>query len=550
MPDRSKNPLIVQSDLSVFLETAASRVESARDLLGKIAEIERAPEHVHTYRITLLSLWNAAAMGVDPDVILGGLEDLSKYPVPDSVRTQIEEWMGRYGLLSLERDRGEMLRLVSRDADLLAEIATNKKIAPFLLSTSSKDGILVDGRYRGQVKMECVRAGWPVEDRVGYRDGADLAIPLRMTRRNGETWSLRSYQTESVASWRAAGAGVVALPCGSGKTIVGIAAMSEMGKKTLILSANTVAARQWRDEILDKTDLPAESIGEYSGERKEIRPVTIATYQILTHGAKAKGISPHMVLFDKEDWGLIIYDEVHLLPAPVFRLTAEIQSRRRLGLTATLVREDRLEWDCFALIGPKRYDVPWRELERKGWIAEAECVEIRVGLPADRRGGYAAATDREKIRIAATNPAKIDLVRSLLKEHEGRPSLVIGQYLDQLDQLVEAFGFPLITGKTPNRQREELYAAFRAGEIKTLIVSKVANFAIDLPDAEVLIQISGTFGSRQEEAQRLGRILRPKAGRRARFFSIVTRQSSEEPFAEKRQRFLIEQGYRYELRLA
>jgi DNA excision repair protein ERCC-3 len=327
---------------------------------------------------------------------------------------------------------------------------------------------------------------------------------------------------------------------------VGAAAMAHAKATTLILVTNTVAARQWRDELLRRTTLNEDEIGEYSGAKKEIRPVTIATYQVMTK--KKNGVYAHLDLFDTHDWGLIIYDEVHLLPAPIFRFTADIQSRRRLGLTATLVREDGMEGEVFSLIGPKRFDVPWKEIESQGYIAPAECIEVRVNLSESERLLYATAEPEEKYRYCSTTKTKSEVVQELVAYHANEQILVIGQYITQLDELSETLGVPLIKGDTPVKERERLFAAFRTGEITCLVVSKVANFSIDLPDATIAIQVSGAFGSRQEEAQRLGRILRPKAdGRGAIFYSVVSRDTVDQDFAANRQRFLAEQGYAYRI---
>jgi DNA excision repair protein ERCC-3 len=399
-----------------------------------------------------------------------------------------------------------------------------------------------------------LQVGYPAEDLAGYVAGAPLAIHL-LPRTRGEDlpFVLRRYQEDAAAVFHAGGSerggsGVIVLPCGAGKTVVGLAAMAELQCNTLILTPSIVAARQWLHEILDKTDVPSEMLGEYTGERKDIRPITATTYQVLSYRKRRSDEFPHFAVFDERDWGLIIYDEVHLLPAPVFRVTAEIQARRRLGLTATLVREDGREGDVFSLIGPKKYDVPWRELERQGWIATALCHEVRIQMPDELRMDYALAEEREKYRIAAENSRKMAVLDRLVDMHRGEQVLIIGQYLDQLERIATRFDAPLITGKTVTREREKLYDAFRHGEVTLLVVSKVANFSIDLPDANVALQVSGTFGSRQEEAQRLGRILRPKAsGRLAHFYTLVTRDTRDQEFAANRQMFLTEQGYGYEI---
>ncbi|WP_248241747.1 DNA repair helicase XPB [Microbacterium kunmingense] len=532
-------PLIVQSDRTVLLEVAHPEAESARHELAIFAELERAPEHIHTYRITRLGLWNARAAGHGADDMLATLDRWSRFPVPPSVSLDIRETVGRYGRLVIERDEDGTLVLRSGDAAVLAEVSRNKRIQPLLIGHPAPDTYVVDAWARGQIKQELLKIGWPAEDHAGYTPGTPHPIDLA---ENG--WHLRPYQQKAVETFADGGSGVVVLPCGAGKTLVGAGAMAETKTTTLILVTNTVSARQWRDELLRRTSLTPEEIGEYSGQAKEVKPVTIATYQILT--AKRKGQYAHLALLDALDWGLIVYDEVHLLPAPVFKLTADLQARRRLGLTATLVREDGREGDVFSLIGPKRFDAPWKEIEAQGFISPAVCYEVRVDLPAGERLEYAAAADEERYRLAATAPAKIDVVRQLVSRHPGERILVIGQYLDQIDELAEALGAPKITGATPVDEREELYGAFRDGEISLLVVSKVANFSVDLPEASVAIQVSGSFGSRQEEAQRLGRLLRPKeSGRTASFYTLIARDTVDQDFAQNRQRFLAEQGYSY-----
>ncbi|WP_322411678.1 DNA repair helicase XPB [Microbacterium invictum] len=532
-------PLIVQSDRTVLLEVAHPEAESARHELAIFAELERAPEHIHTYRITRLGLWNARAAGHGADDMLGTLDRWSRFPVPPSVSLDIRETVGRYGRLVIERDDEGTLVLRSSDSAVLTEVSRNKRIQPLLIGHPAPDTYVVDAWARGQIKQELLKIGWPAEDHAGYTPGTPHPIDLA---ENG--WHLRPYQQQAVETFADGGSGVVVLPCGAGKTLVGAGAMAETKTTTLILVTNTVSARQWRDELLRRTSLTPEEIGEYSGQAKEVKPVTIATYQILT--AKRKGQYAHLALLDALDWGLIVYDEVHLLPAPVFKLTADLQARRRLGLTATLVREDGREGDVFSLIGPKRFDAPWKEIEAQGFISPAACYEVRVDLPADERLEYAAAADEERYRLAATAPAKIDVVRQLVSRHPGERILVIGQYLDQIDELADALGAPKITGATPVDEREELYGAFREGEISLLVVSKVANFSVDLPEASVAIQVSGSFGSRQEEAQRLGRLLRPKeSGRTASFYTLIARDTVDQDFAQNRQRFLAEQGYSY-----
>ena len=532
-------PLIVQSDRTVLLEVAHPDAESARHELAIFAELERAPEHIHTYRITRLGLWNARAAGHSADDMLATLDTWSRFPVPASVSIDIRETVNRYGRLVIERDDEGTLILRATDTAVLAEVAKNKRIQPLLTGHPSPGVFTVDAWARGQIKQELLKVGWPAEDHAGYTPGTPHEIDLAE-----DGWTLRPYQRKAVDIFSEGGSGVVVLPCGAGKTLVGAAAMADTKTTTLILVTNTVSARQWRDELLKRTSLTPEEIGEYSGQVKEVKPVTIATYQILT--AKRKGEYAHLALLDALDWGLVVYDEVHLLPAPVFKLTADLQARRRLGLTATLVREDGREGDVFSLIGPKRFDAPWKEIEAQGFISPAVCYEVRVDLPPDDRMEYAAAADDERYRLAATAHAKIGVVKDLVARHAGEQILVIGQYLDQIDILSDALGAPQITGATPVDEREELYGAFREGRIPVLVVSKVANFSIDLPEASVAIQVSGSFGSRQEEAQRLGRLLRPKqSGHTASFYTLIARDTVDQDFAQNRQRFLAEQGYSY-----
>ncbi|MEO8956205.1 MAG: DNA repair helicase XPB [Ktedonobacteraceae bacterium] len=544
------NPLIVQSDKTILLEVDHPLHAEARDALAQFAELEKSPEHIHTYRLSPLSLWNAAAGGMNADMVLGLLNQYSKYAIPTNIVVDIREYMSRYGRIKLIRE-GDALLLTSNDTALMAEIIHHKRTQPYLLRQLNSHTIQVDASRRGHIKQALIHIGFPAEDLAGYTDGSPLPMQLRHITLQGEEFEPRAYQYASSAAFYAGGApsggsGVVVLPCGAGKTIVGLAAMADIQRATLILSPNTIAVRQWINEIIDKTDIPPEMVGEYTGDRKDICPITVSTYQILTYRRSEEEDFPHFSLFTSFDWGLIIYDEVHLLPAPVFRITAEIQARRRLGLTATLVREDGREADVFSLIGPKKYDVPWRELERQGWIATAECHEIRVSMSEDEQLNYAVAEEREKYRLAAESPAKLTVTRYLAEKHRDDQVLIIGQYLDQLKILADELHAPLLTGKTANKQREKLYEQFRRGELKRLVVSKVANFAIDLPDANVAIQVSGTFGSRQEEAQRLGRILRPKSdGSLAYFYSIVTRDTRDQEFSANRQLFLAEQGYRY-----
>ncbi|MGN6127190.1 MAG: DNA repair helicase XPB [Humibacter sp.] len=537
----SDGPLIVQSDRTVLLEVAHPQAEDARHDLAIFAELERAPEHIHTYRITRLGLWNARAAGHEASDMLGTLERYSKFPIPQTVAIDIQETVARYGRLVIERDDEGVLVLRSDDEAVLREVSGAKRVSPLLLERREDGGFVVAAWARGQLKQELVKLGWPAEDLAGYTPGTPHEIALDTT-----DWHLRDYQAKAVDDFFQGGSGVVVLPCGAGKTLVGAGAMATAKTTTLILVTNTVSARQWRDELLRRTSLTAEEIGEYSGQVKEVRPVTIATYQILT--AKRKGEYAHLSLLDALDWGLIIYDEVHLLPAPVFKLTAELQARRRLGLTATLVREDGREGDVFSLIGPKRFDAPWKEIEAQGFISPAACYEVRIDLPASDRLSYAAAADDERYRLAATAPAKLDVVKALVARHAGERILVIGQYLDQIDELADALGAPSLTGSTPVDERERLYQEFREGTTPVLVVSKVANFSVDLPEATVAIQVSGSFGSRQEEAQRLGRLLRPKeSGLSANFYTLVARDTVDQDFAQNRQRFLAEQGYAYSI---
>ncbi|MBD3406510.1 MAG: helicase [Candidatus Lokiarchaeota archaeon] len=549
MPD-PRNPLIVQSDKSVLLEVDNPLYEDARDSLARFAELVKSPEYVHTYRVTPLSLWNAAAMGMTPSDVISALEEYAKYPIPGNISREIIDYMSRYGMLSLYKEGPDLL-LLCDNQDLAEEIGASKKVREFIIDRVDATTFRVDAKQRGFLKYALIEIGHPVEDLAGYIEGEALHFELREKTLSGKDFDLRSYQKDAVAIFHAGGgerggSGVVVLPCGAGKTMVGIGAMEKLQTSTIILCPNVVAVRQWITELLDKTTLTPDQIGEYTGANKEIRPVTVATYQILTWRESRKAEFEHFGIFEARNWGLIIYDEVHLLPAPVFRVTATIQATRRLGLTATLVREDGKEEDVFSLIGPKRFDMPWKQLEDQGWIATAVCYEIRIDLDDSLRRKYALADDRRKYRIAAENPIKIDIIKKLVEHHKEDNILVIGMYLRQLNQISEAIDAPLITGKTPNDERERLYKAFREGKEKVLVVSKVANFAIDLPDANVAIQVSGTFGSRQEEAQRLGRILRPKTdGSFARFYSIITKDTRDMDFAAKRQLFLTEQGYQY-----
>ncbi|MBL8863421.1 MAG: DEAD/DEAH box helicase [Planctomycetes bacterium] len=569
---RPDNPLIVQGDRSLMLHTVVAvldekgraakdeqgrpltqehpRFAEARDRLAAFAELEKSPDYLHTYRITPVSIWNAAALGLTAAEIQATLEDLACVPVPRNVLEEIKGWIGRYGLLRIER-RESRFELVSDDPNALKEVLGHRSIRELL---QIEDGrAFLDELTRGSIKQSLIKIGYPVDDRGGYLEGDPFQIPLRETARSGRPFGLRPYQLAAAQAFHAGGSvlggsGVVVLPCGAGKTVVGLAVMNLVGTKTLILTTNTVAVRQWREELLDKTGLAPEDVAEYTGDGKQVAPVTISTYQMLTWRRTKTAEFEHFALFSRENWGLVVYDEVHLLPAPIFRVTAELQARRRLGLTATLVREDGKEDEVFCLIGPKRYDVPWKVLEEKGFIAEARCVEVRVPLDPNWKSQYAFADARGKFRVASENPLKTAVVERILARHPEAHVLIIGQYIEQLEALARHLKAPLITGKTPTPDREKLYSAFKSGAVPVLVVSKVGNFAIDLPDANVAIQISGTFGSRQEEAQRLGRVLRPKSdGSGAVFYSIVTLGSRDQEFAQRRQLFLTEQGYTYEI---
>jgi len=534
-------PLVVQSDRTLLLEVDHELAEQCRIAIAPFAELERAPEHIHTYRLTPLGLWNARAAGHDAEQVVDVLLRYSRYPVPSSLLVDVAETMERYGRLRIEQHPTHGLVLVSTDLAVLTEVLRSAKVKGLIGARIDEHTVVVHPSERGHLKQVLLKLGWPAEDLAGYVDGEAHEIDL-----DESTWSLRPYQKLAADSFWHGGSGVVVLPCGAGKTLVGAAAMAHAKATTLILVTNTVSARQWKDELVRRTSLTPDEIGEYSGSKKEIRPVTIATYQVIT--TKRGGVHPHLELFNARDWGLVLYDEVHLLPAPVFRMTADLQARRRLGLTATLVREDGREGDVFSLIGPKRFDAPWKDIEAQGWIAPADCVEVRVTLTESERMTYAVAEADVKYRLAATADSKTSVVEDLVRLHAGVPRLVIGQYVDQLDELAERLEAPLIKGETTNRQREKLFEAFRSGEIDLLVVSKVANFSVDLPSAQVAIQVSGAFGSRQEEAQRLGRILRPKSdGVTARFYAVVARDTVDAEFAQHRQRFLAEQGYAYRI---
>jgi len=539
MSDSAPGPLVVQSDKTLLLEVDHPAAEACRIAIAPFAELERAPEHIHTYRLTPLGLWNARAAGHDAEQVVDTLLTYSRYPVPNGLLVDVADTMDRYGRLRIEKHPTHGLVLVTTDRPVLTEVLKSAKVKGLVGARVDDDTVVVHASERGHLKQVLLKLGWPAEDFAGYVNGEAHAIDLVQ-----DGWELRPYQAQAAASFFHGGSGVVVLPCGAGKTIVGAAAMATAKTTTLILVTNTVSARQWRDELVKRTSLTPEEIGEYSGSKKEIRPVTIATYQVIT--TKRGGVHPHLELFGARDWGLVLYDEVHLLPAPVFRMTADLQARRRLGLTATLVREDGREGDVFSLIGPKRYDAPWKDIEAQGYIAPADCVEVRVTLSEAERMTYAVAEPDVRYRLAATADSKTDVVVDLVRKHTGTPTLVIGQYVDQLQDLAQRLDAALITGDTTVRQRERLYESFRSGEIDLLVVSKVANFSIDLPSAEVAIQVSGAFGSRQEEAQRLGRLLRPKAaGVMARFYAVVSRDTVDAEFAAHRQRFLAEQGYAY-----
>ncbi|WP_433793113.1 DNA repair helicase XPB [Actinoplanes sp. CA-252034] len=537
----SAGPLIVQSDKTLLLEVDHPDSHACRMAIAPFAELERSPEHVHTYRLTPLGLWNSRAAGHDAESVVDALIKFSRYPVPHALLVDIAETMDRYGRLQLLNDPVHGLVLRGLDKIVLIEVAKSKKLAGMLGNRIDDETIAVHGSERGRLKQALLKLGWPAEDLAGYVDGEAHEIDLAE-----DGWTLRSYQQEAVDGFWAGGSGVVVLPCGAGKTLVGAAAMATAKATTLILVTNTVAGRQWKRELLARTTLTEEEIGEYSGERKEIRPVTIATYQVLT--SRRGGTFTHLDLFGARDWGLVIYDEVHLLPAPIFRFTADLQARRRLGLTATLVREDGREGDVFSLIGPKRYDAPWKDIESQGWIAPAECVEVRVTLTDAERMSYAVTEAEERYRVAATARTKLPVVKALVDRHPGEQVLVIGGFLDQLHELSEFLDAPIVQGATTNKERERLFDAFRDGSVRTLVLSKVGNFSIDLPEAAVAIQVSGTFGSRQEEAQRLGRVLRPKGdGRQAHFYTVVSRDTIDTEYAAHRQRFLAEQGYAYKI---
>ena len=550
MISKAGNPLIVQSDRTLLLDVHADRAEDARAAILPFAELEKSPEHIHTYNITPLSLWNATSAGFTTKDVIQTLNEFTRYPIPSGITEVFEDTMSRYGKIRLVAgETPDELHLTSSDKAVLAEIGAAKPLEKYLQKNAMGFNLrLID---RGSVKRELIRLGWPVQDEAPFVQGEALEINLRKTCVTGQEFTPRDYQREAARAvlgngGPGTGYGVVVLPCGSGKTIVGMAIMSLLKTNTLILTTNVAAVHQWMEELLDKTNLKSEEIAEYTGDSKSVAPVTVATYQIITWRPDKEADFPHFKLFRERPWGLIIYDEVHLLPAPVFRVTAELQAVRRLGLTATLVREDNAEDAVFSLVGPKRYDVPWKDLEGKGWIAGAFCTEIRIDLPEKLKIPYAVASTREKYRIASENPLKNEAVMQLIENHREDQILVIGQYISQLESLSDYIKAPLITGRIPNTERERIYRAFKKGEVRIIVVSKVANFAIDLPDASMAIQVSGSFGSRQEEAQRLGRILRPK-DRNSLFYTLVSRFTVEEDFAAKRQQFLAEQGYKYSI---
>lgn len=549
---KPQNPLIVQGDNTLLLEVDNPFFKDARNAITVFAHLEKSPEYIHTYVITPLSLWNAASLGWNPEKVITTLTQFSKYPIPQNVIQDIHELMGRFGKLVLTIS-GSQLLLQSHDQHLLKQLSHHSKIAPLMGTRLSDTAYAVSPEKRGIIKQVFINLGYPIHDCAGYVSGEPFPVAMREKCADGSDFEIREYQQMAAESFLGndalpGGSGVVVLPCGAGKTIIGLLTMSLLKRKTLILVTNITAARQWKRELLNRTDIDPNDIGEYSGELKQIKPVTIATYQILTYRKKKTDPFIHYEIFNKENWGLIIYDEVHLLPAPVFKFTADIQARRRLGLTATLIREDGHETDVFSLIGPKKYDVPWKVLEKQGWIATAQCIEIRIDLPAEERMKYLSLPPKMQIRCAYENPDKVAVAREIIQKHSNDRILILGQYLSQLHFLGKEFNAPVITGATPNQERDKLFDKFRKGEVSLLILSKVGNFAIDLPDANIAIQVSGTFGSRQEEAQRLGRILRPKKnGEQALFYSIVTRETRELDFAMKRQLFLAEQGYPYQI---
>lgn len=552
MAPSSENALIVQSDCSILLEVRTPRAEEARVAIAPFAELVKSPEHVHTYRLTPLSIWNARAAGLPAEKMVAALLEHARYSVPPSVEQEIIELAARYGRVVITLSDG-LLRCTCADEATAELLRRDRTAGRYLTDRVDRTSFRVDLGQRGVLKQALVVAGFPAEDLAGYVTGDRLEIALREHTASGTSFEIREYQRQAAESFHAAGSerggsGVIVLPCGAGKTIVGLAVMELVGQRTLVLTTSVTSVKQWRRELLDKTTVRPDDIAEYTGEQKNAGPVTLTTYQILTWRADREDEFRHLGLFRAHSWGLIIYDEVHLLPAPVFRATADLQARRRLGLTATLVREDGREGDVFALIGPKRFDVPWRDLERQAWIATATCVEERVPMSTERRMEYALADRRSQFRIAAENPAKMARLYRLLDQHSDGRVLIVGEYIAQVEAIAEEIGAPLVTGKTPQAEREQIYDRFRRNELRCIVLSKVGNFAIDLPDADVLIQVSGMFGSRQEEAQRLGRILRPKGdGRVVHFFTLISRDTREEEFAHHRKLFLVEQGYSYQV---
>ncbi len=545
-----RGPLIIQSDYTFLLEVEHDQYADCRDFLVLFTELVKSPEFIHTYKVTPLSLWNAAALHITLEHIMGGLERFSKYTIPGNVLLVIKEWYEQYGKLVLEKVDENLLRLSIEDAMIFERIAQDDSLKSFWKGRE-KNALFLEIHDRGNIKHALIKVGYPIHDLCGYLKGEHFDIALRDIDLQGKVFSLRAYQKEAIESFYQSGTtgggnGIIVLPCGSGKTIIGLGTIAAISNCTLIITTNNVSVHQWRNELIQKTMVNPEDVGEFTGAIKEIKPITITTYQMLTYRKSASSPMENLTIFTKRNWGLIIYDEVHTLPAPVFRATTEIQAKRRLGLTATLVREDGKEDDVFALIGPKRYDVPWKILENLGFIAEANCFEIRVKFDTKREREYVFADKRSRYRIAAENSKKISLVQELLEKHKHDKVLIIGQYITQLDLVASLLHLPVIMGKTKNEDREKIYNQFRSGEISVLLVSKVANFAVDLPDANVLIQISGSYGSRQEEAQRLGRILRPKKNA-SYFYSLVTHNSDEQDFSSNRQLFLVEQGYKYNI---
>ncbi len=569
MQIKLNNPVIVQADGKVLVEANHKKYEQAREFLTQFAELESSPNALHTYQITNISLWNAASANLSSVEIVLGLNKISKYPIPKEVEELITDTIDRYGLVKLlpNPDNPQEIKVAFESAYIQRLFTSEPLVQDLLIKRGRRKDMTysISIANRGIFKQQCLLADWPVEDLAGFKPGTALSISLRDRIKNTDiVFEPRSYQWEAAKRWyqdgkSTGGCGVVVLACGGGKTIVGITAMSLVQRKTLILATNQASVNQWIQEIISKTNLTSRDVGSYTSDSRDLRPVTVSTYQMVSHKKSKDDGFENLDIFDKEDWGLIIYDEVHLLPAPVFGATANLQAMRRLGLTATLVREDGKENDVFTLVGPKRYELPWQDLQKLGFIASISCVEIHVEMSKELRRTYREAKEKDKSMLASNNPAKLDAVRYLLKKHRQDNVLIIGTYLEQLDIMSAELQLPVITGKTPNHLREKLFAQFRSGKIKTLIVSKVANFSIDLPDANVAIQLSGTFGSRQEEAQRLGRILRPKNLKRkgknnnvnienkAYFYTLVTKDSKEQTFALNRQKFLAGQGYRYQL---